>query len=165
MTLLPGVAWSTQESLEDSLQRSAEELAWRLERCRNLGLTLAIEPHLGSVAATTSATARLLELTPDLTLTLDYGHFISQGVESVAVHRFLDHASHIHARGAGDGRLQVRLSDNQIDFATIIRRLVDQSYSGFVSVEYVWIKWQDCDCVDTLSETIMLHTFLQEALS
>src|SRR5208283_5436861 len=62
MSLLPGVHFPT-ESEEDSLKRCVDELAWRVEAAAKVGVTLSVEPHLGSLISTPQAASRLLDLT------------------------------------------------------------------------------------------------------
>src|SRR6266545_26211 len=80
ITGLPGVPWEG-ESRETSLKGSAEELAWRAEQARQVGVVFAIEPHLGSIVPTPQTAMQLVELAPGLTLTLDYTGYV--GVEYV----------------------------------------------------------------------------------
>ena len=103
MTGLPGVPH--ERGGEWDLTTAAEEAAWRLDQCRQAGVVYAIEPHVGSICADTASVHKLLSLVKDLTLTLDYGHFISLGEDSAAVHTLLPHASHLHARCGARGQL------------------------------------------------------------
>lgn len=160
MTLLPGVHFQ-DESYEDSLTRSSEELAWRAEAASKLGIVLGVEAHIGSIAPTPAQALRLLELTPNLTLTLDYGHFTCQGIPDDDVALLIPHASHFHARAASKGKLQASLNENTIDFARILRIMRDFGYSGYIVLEYVWTEWMRCNEVDNLSETVLLRDQLR----
>lgn len=164
MSLLPGVHFK-DESYEASLKRCAEELAWRVQAAAKLGIALAVEPHVGSIASTPSKALQLLDLTPGLTLTLDYGHFICQGISNSEIDPLLARASHFHARAASKDRLQVSLGENEIDFARILRRLEKRGYAGYIALEYVWTKWMRCNEVDNLSETILLRDRLRSIAS
>src|SRR5579875_3633970 len=79
LSLLPGIHF-VEESYEDSLKRCADELAWRVEAAARVGVIFAVEMHLGSIAPTPPQAQRLLQMTPGLTLTLDYTHFTCQGI-------------------------------------------------------------------------------------
>lgn len=160
MSLLPGVHFES-ESAGDSLKRSAEELAWRVETATKVGVTLSVEPHLGSLISTPAAAAQLLEMTPGLTLTLDYGHFAYQGIPDAEVEPLMGRTSHFHARGACPGKLQTTMGENAIDFDGVIRAMDKVKYSGFVVLEYVWTEWMDLNRVDNLSETIILRDLLR----
>jgi len=160
MSLLPGVHFPS-ESEEDSLRRSADELAWRVEAAAKVGVTLSVEAHLGSLIPTPQAVARLLDMTPGLTLTLDYGHFTYQGIPDSEVEPLLARTSHFHARGACAGRLQSTMAENTIDFDGVLRAMRKVNYRGFVVLEYVWVEWMDLNRVDNLSETVILRDLLR----
>jgi sugar phosphate isomerase/epimerase len=159
-TTLPGVH-NPDEAKEDSLQRASEELAWRVEQAREHGITFSVEAHIGSIVPTPEAAARLVEMTPGLTLTLDYTHFTRIGLADSAVEPLVKYASHFHARGACKGRLQATFKQNTIDYARILKVMKQTGYAGFVGIEYVWIDWEHCNEVDNLSETILLRDFLR----
>jgi sugar phosphate isomerase/epimerase len=159
ITLLPGVLFEA-ESQGDSLKRSAEELSWRVESASKLGIVLAVEPHVDSLIATPQLAGRLLDLAPDLSLTLDYGHFIYQGISDDEIEPLLARASHFHARAACPGKLQAPFEENAVDFARVLRAMETGGYDGYVALEYVWTDWMGCNQVDNLSETILLRDFL-----
>ena len=156
LTGLPGLHWDG-ETLETSIKRSAEELAWRAALAEQLGIVYAVEPHLGSVVSTPAAVLQLLEWAPGLTLTLDYTHFAYQGIPDDAVEPLIAHASHFHARGACKGRLQAPRAENVIDYPRILREMQRVGYAGFVGIEYVWQEWERNNEVDNVSESVMLR--------
>jgi len=163
LTMLPGVLFA-DESEQSSFARSAEELAWRVEVAAEAGIPFGVEPHIGSIAATPHDAQALIEATPGLSLTLDYGHFISQGFASDEIEPLIRFASHFHARCAAPGRLQCSSTQNTVDFQRVIRVMAEQNYRGAIGVEYVWIDWQQCNEVDNLSETILLRDLIREAM-
>lgn len=163
VTLLPGVHFN-QETYDDSLKRAAEELAWRTEAAAKCGVVLAVEPHVGSVISTPQNALRLLDLTPGLTLALDYGHFSCQGIPDEQIEPLLPHASHFHARAARNGKLQAALAENTIDFHRILRKLKETRYGGYFAIEYVWTEWMRCNEVDILSETVLLRDLLLNSM-
>lgn len=162
LTLIPGIHF-VQETYEDSLKRSADELAWRTEVAAKSGITLAVEAHVGSIAATPVQAKGLLELVPGLTLTLDYTHFTYLGLPDAEIEPLLTAASHFHARGACQGKIQACLKENTIDYPRALRAMERINYSGFVVLEYVWVDWMRCNEVDNLSETILLRDLLQSS--
>jgi sugar phosphate isomerase/epimerase len=164
MTGLPGVNFEG-ESPADSLDRCASELAWRVDQAKAVGIVFSVEAHLGSLAPAPEIAAKLVEKTPGLTLTLDYGHFTYQGIADSVVEPLMAHASHFHARCARPKRLQAPLKDNAIDYAAILRAMKRTNYSGWVGLEYVWVDWEHCNEVDNLSETILLRDHLREVTS
>lgn len=160
VTTLPGVRFE-EESESDSLQRCSEELAWRAAEAQRHGITFAVEAHIGSIVPTPKGAARLVAMTPGLTLTLDYTHFIKVGLADAEVEPLVRYASHFHARGACQGRLQASFKQNIIDYARVLRRMKQVGYRGYVGIEYVWIDWEHCNEVDNLSETVLLRDFLR----
>jgi len=160
VTALPGVLFE-EESAADSYARCHEELAWRLEQSSAAGIAFGVEAHVGSIVPTPRQAMELVKAVSGLTLTLDYTHFTRDGLPDSDVEPLLAHASHFHVRGACRGRLQCSFKDNEIDYGRIVDLMKQQSYSGYVGVEYVWIDWEHCNEVDNLSETILFRDFLR----
>ena len=63
LTGLPGVEWDGVP-FETSLQRSADELAWRVEQARQAGVVYSVEAHFGSIVPTPQKAMQLLAATP-----------------------------------------------------------------------------------------------------
>ncbi|MCA9043678.1 MAG: sugar phosphate isomerase/epimerase [Planctomycetaceae bacterium] len=160
VTALPGATFEG-ESEADSIARSCDELAWRVEESKSAGIVFGTEAHVGSIVPTPDKALALVEAVPGLTLTLDYTHFTRAGLPDSAVEPLLAHASHFHVRGACEGRLQCAFKDNVIDYNRILELMNVKSYSGYVGVEYVWIDWEHCNEVDNLSETILFRDFIR----
>ena len=156
VTTLPGVHFE-EEPYEASLDRSTEELAWRVERAAEASVVFGVEAHVGSIVPTPNQALALVERVPGLTLTLDYTHFTRAGLPDEAVEALVAHASHFHVRGAREGRLQASFKDNTIDYARVAARMKKTAYSGWVGIEYVWIDWEHCNECDNLSETIQFR--------
>jgi sugar phosphate isomerase/epimerase len=164
VTLLPGIRWPGRPET-DSLERAADELQWRAERARRVGLRCSIEPHIGSVVPTPEAVARLLERASDLELTLDYTHFVAQGIAEELVDGLIDRARHIHARGARPGRAQCAVKDSAIAYERIVDELLARGYEGYLAIEYVWIDWEHMNECDNVSETVLLRDRLRAHLA
>ena len=160
LTLPPGMHFE-DEDFELSFARAAEELNWRCEAAARLGVRLAVEPHLGSVIATPELTRRLLDACPLLSLTLDYSHFISQGVAEDEIEPLVADASHLHLRCSRVGKVQCSLVENSVDFIRLIDALRRNDYAGWVRIEYVWTDREQWDKVDNLSETLLLRNYLR----
>jgi sugar phosphate isomerase/epimerase len=141
LTGLPGV-WHKGAKQADDLALAVEEACWRQRAASDAGVSCAI-----------ARTRALLDSVPGLTLTLDYGHFVFANIQSREIHALLPYASHIHVRGAAPKKLQTPMSENQIDFGGMMRRLYQQKYSGFLAVEYGWVDWEQCNRTDNVSET------------
>jgi sugar phosphate isomerase/epimerase len=163
MTILPGVIFAG-EPWEAAAERAAAGLRVRVERAAAAGLRLSVEPHQGSFIDTPERTARLLEMTPGLTLTLDYGHFVFGGAAEDDIEALLPAAAHVQCRGGRTGVLQADMRANSIDFPRMVRGLVDVGYQGFLAAEYVWAEWHRCNEVDNLTETVALRDLLGKAL-
>ena len=164
LTILPGIDWPG-ETHEASLLRSADALLARVASARARGVRLSVEPHLGSVAQTPESAEELCTLAPGLELTLDYSHFIYQGFAHDEIAALSPRARHVHVRGARAGRMQVPLRESTIDFEGMVGALEATGYSGDLSLEYLWIDWEQLNECDTLSETILLRDRLLDRLA
>jgi sugar phosphate isomerase/epimerase len=156
MTMLPGISWPGQ-SVQDSMTRAAEELQWRAERAAHLGLRFSVEPHIGSIVSTPEAVSQLLDLAPGLELTLDYTHFVAQGIPEHRVDPLIARARHFQARGARPGRAQCAMKDSTISYERIVDQMIASGYDGYIAIEYVWIEWEGMNECDNLSETVLLR--------
>ncbi len=156
VTGLPGIDWEGVPH-DTSLKRAADELAWRAEQARLVGVVYSVEAHLGSVAPTPAEAKALIDLAPGLTLTLDYTHFVKQNFSQEECETLMPYAAHYHARGAEPGRLQSSMSANKVDFRRVLDAMERAGYHGYMGVEYVWTEWEHCNEVDNLSETVLLR--------
>ena len=161
MTILPGVHWA-DESLDASFTRCARELTWRLKYAADEGVTVSVEAHLGSIVPTPDDAKRLIDAVPGLTLTLDYTHFVYQGFSDADCEALLPYASHFHARGGAEKRLQTSLKRSTIDYRRVLQQMKKIKYSGYFAIEYVWIDWEGCNETDNLSETILLRDLAKD---
>ncbi|MFV0336878.1 MAG: sugar phosphate isomerase/epimerase family protein [Chthoniobacterales bacterium] len=159
ITGLPGVLHKENDPA-NNWEIAVEEATWRLNLCRQHEITYAIEAHVGSILPDPKTTLRFLKDVPNLTLTLDYGHFIYQEMSNEDCHPLLPYASHFHARGGAPGALQSTVPDNTIDFQNIVRHLKNAKYSGYYCLEYVWVDWENCNRTDNISETLRLRDLL-----
>lgn len=159
VTILPGVAFKT-ESRAESLARAAEELRWRVDCAAAMKLTVAVEPHVGSIADTPERAMQLAALVPGLGFTLDYAHFTRVGFPDHVIEPLTARATHFHARCARKGRLQSSFKENKIDFRRAVAALSRRNFKGWIALEYVWIDWEHCNEVDVVSETIQLRDHL-----
>jgi hypothetical protein len=92
ITMLPGVRFG-DESDEASIRRSAEKLKQRVAQAKDLGMELSVEGHVGSNVDTPDKLGRLVELTPGLTLTLDYTHYTFAGFSDTDIEPLMKHAA------------------------------------------------------------------------
>ena len=160
VTMLPGVDWPN-ESHQHSLARAADELQSRATEARERGLGFSIEAHVGSVCHRPTDVLKLCNLAPELRLTLDYTHFVSQGVAEQAIEPLAPLARHVQVRGVAHDRLQAPLKDTTLDFERMVDVLHTAGYDGYITVEYIWVAWKRLNEVDVLSETVMLRDRLR----
>lgn len=160
ITMVPGLDFETWGH-RDSLARAAEELQWRAEYLKREGMAFSVECHIGSVAASPVDALDLVAQAPDITLTLDYTHFIAPGFSQLEIDPLVPFARHVQARGGRPGRGQVGMRENTIDYEAVVDRLTESGYGGFVSVEYVWIDWERMNECDNVSETILMRDRLR----
>jgi sugar phosphate isomerase/epimerase len=160
VTILPGVHFES-ESYDASLDRAAAELAWRVKRATKHGIVFGVEAHIGSIVSDPETAGRLVEQVPGLTLTLDYTHFTRLGLPDAAVEPLVELSSHLHVRGARNGRLQESFANNVIDYERVYEAILASEYRGWIGIEYVWIDWEHCNECDNLSETIRFRDFFK----
>jgi sugar phosphate isomerase/epimerase len=156
ITMLPGIDWPN-ESHEASMRRAAEELQARAEEALDAGLEFSIEAHIGSVCHDPADVLQLCELAPTLRLTVDYTHFVSQGIAEAEIEPLAQFARHVQTRGVAFDRLQAPLKDSSLDFERMVDVLQAAGYNEFINVEYIWVDWKRLNEVDVLSETVMLR--------
>ena len=105
-----------------------------------------------------------MELAPGLKLSLDYPQFTYAGFSDSEIEPLLVHNRQLHCRGGAVGMMQASFRDNTIDYRHIIERLKEMDFSGYVSIEYVWMEWLDCNRTDNISETIQFRDFARAAI-
>lgn len=160
--ILPGIEWPDDA---DSFARAADELGWRAEQARAEGVRFSVEPHVGSVAPTPELALRLVDAAPGLEITLDYSHFVRQGLPEEEADALIPHTRHVHVRGASPQRVQTSVRDNTLDFERIVDALRAGGYEGYLTLEYVWLEWEHCNDCDNLAESILLRDRLRAALA
>jgi sugar phosphate isomerase/epimerase len=162
LTGLPGV-WHQGVDLTTDWSLAIDETRWRKAEAASAGVEYAVEPHVNSITSDPESALRFVQDT-GVTLTLDYGHFVYQGMGPQAADVLLPHASHFHARGSAKGQLQSTMKDNVIAFPAIRDALRARSYPGWICLEYVWVDWEGCNRTDNISETILLRDLLGGAM-
>jgi sugar phosphate isomerase/epimerase len=159
LTGLPGVSFEGVP-VEESFKRAIEESCWRAEEAARSGLKYAVEPHVESLIETPER-AKEFAMESGVTLTLDYGHFVATGCTNESVHPLVQHASHIHVRGAAPGELQSPVAGNTVDFMPALDAAL-KTEETLLCLEYVWVDWRGCNRADNVSETILLRNLLRE---
>jgi len=46
---------------------------------------------------------------------------------------------------------------NSINYSHVLRLMKEMNYQGYFAIEYVWMDWENCDDVDTVSETVLMR--------
>ena len=162
LSTLPGVRFES-ESRGDSFARAADELAWCVEQANAAGVVFSVEAHMWSIAPTPKLAAKLVDQTPGLTLTLDYGHYTAKGTPDAEIEPLLKHASHFHARATCKGLLQTTLAKNTVDYRRVVRAMKRVDYRGYIGLEYVRMDADMVPDVDNLAETVLLRDLMAKA--
>lgn len=152
LTILPGWPFPGVDR-ESNVELAAAELQRRAELAGEAGLRLSVEPHYRSIAETPAATLELLARAPDVSLALDYSHFVFQGIRQADLDPLIARTGHVHLRQAAPGVMQARAREGTIDFAAVLDALAAASYEGFLAIEYQCEDWLECRRVDCLTET------------
>jgi sugar phosphate isomerase/epimerase len=166
----PGMTMNSGAVFDDdaptaSLRRSAETLRRRVDSAARRGLEVRFEAAVGSNTDTPAKALELLSLVPGLKSTIDYCHFVFQGIDQADGDALLPHTGHVQCRGAAPGRMQVPFEENEIDYGRMIDRLQALGYQGFFSIEYVWMTMWDCNRTENTMETIRFRDFASATLA
>jgi sugar phosphate isomerase/epimerase len=164
MTILPGMPFA-EESWDVSFERSCEELRWRVDESSTRGVRLSVEPHHGSIVETPETAARLVDAVPGLELTLDYGHFTTQGIEDARIEPLLEHTRLMHLRPCRPGLVQSRMKDNTIDFDRMVDRLDELGFDGWLALEFVHDARPGCQDCDVIQEALLLGASVRDRLA
>lgn len=162
VTTLPGVLFDG-DTFDTALRRAAEGLRRRVDLAAASGLSTSVEPHTGSLIDTPDKTVQLLELVPGLQITLDYAHYVYAGVPQSEIDPLLPLARHLQCRPGRPGGLQVPVSEDAIDWASVVAQLNAAGYAGYLALEYTWQEWLGCNRVDTVGESALLRDVLRDA--
>jgi len=159
----PGMV-NAGQSLDVSRAESARQLCALAGIARRQGVTLTVEPHVGSNLESPGAVLELLSRTAGLRLTLDYSHFIHLGYRQEEIDALIPHAAHVHLRQARPGRLQERLELGTVNFAALLAALHAAGYDRWLTIEYCHQSFMDMTNVDVLSETLKMRDLVQAFL-
>lgn len=163
LSIAPGV-YNENESRGDSWSRCVDELKWRVQEAHDYGITLGVEPHVGSIIPRPKSAVKLISDVPGLTFTLDYTHFTRAGLPDSVIEPLVKHASHFHVRGACRGRLQANFDKNTIDYKRVLQVMNSTKFKGWIGIEYVWDTWERCNESDNLSETIKFRDYIKSLM-
>ncbi|HET9733427.1 MAG TPA: TIM barrel protein [Acidimicrobiales bacterium] len=144
-------------------ERACSELAWAVQEAADHGLSLSVEAHLNSIAATVGAAAALCAAVPGLHLTIDYSHFLASGVAQAEVDPLFGYARHAHVRQSRPGDLQCPVDDGALDVRAMLAAAAAAGYTGRYSVEFVHSTAWNMNSLDVLTETVQMRAALLNA--
>ncbi|MBN1680961.1 MAG: sugar phosphate isomerase/epimerase [Anaerolineae bacterium] len=135
ITVSPGIVH--RDGIDHSLARAVPALMRMLQAAEDTDLRVSFEAHMDSVAQTPEQALLLLEAVPGLSLTLDYSHFVYQGIVRREIEPLLEHVAHIQIRQARRGALQTAHDDGTINLPELLQDLREHGYRGALCVEYM----------------------------
>lgn len=103
------------------------------------GVVLCIETHINCLTEIPAAAVRLVESEPNLGLALDPSHFYAGPWQGRDFSITFPHSRIVHLRDAGNSpdKILVPPGEGIVDFAGILRGLLQSGYAGPLSVEYI----------------------------
>lgn len=163
VTISPGVQHPSMRP-EVAFETAITALTELMQVAGEKGVRLRVEPHVGSVLHTPELALEAAERT-GAKITLDYSHFYFLYVLPERTHKLIPFTDHFHLRPARMGALQVRWSENTIEFGDILQRLKDAGYRGAVSIECVCQDWYGANRIDVLTETAIIKRDVEQLLA
>ncbi|MCC6422640.1 MAG: sugar phosphate isomerase/epimerase [Phycisphaerales bacterium] len=122
---------------EESLSISVDVLRGLVGIASDAQLRLNVEPDVDSCVHTPEMALRLCHEVNGIVLTLDYSHFVCQGIDQKRVDSLLSFVRHMHVRQASVGRIVVDVDAGEIDYPLILSKLERVGYPGLFCVEYL----------------------------
>lgn len=160
ITISPGII--QPDGLEHSMARAVPALLRMLQAAEDTDLRISFEPHMDSVAQRPEYALLLLEAVPGLSVTLDYAHFVTQGIVRREIEPLMEHIAHVHVRQARRGVLQTRYDDGTINIAELVEDLYEIGYRGALTVEYMTtVGWHGMQKVSITRETVRTRDILR----
>lgn len=162
ITVSPGLIH--KDGPDHSLARAIPALLRMLQAADDTDLRISFEPHMDSVAQRPEQALLLLEAVPGLSVTLDYAHFVYQGLVSREIAPLLDHVAHVHIRQARRGALQTPHSEGTVNIPQLLQDLFSAGYRGALTVEYMTtFGWHGMMPVSISTETVRTRDALRAA--
>ncbi len=123
-------------------QRFADGLGRVVDRARELGIVLAVEPEPGLFIETAAEYAafktKFFPSDAVVKMNCDIGHLFCVGEDPAAVIRAMPgEVAHVHLEDIGSNRVHQHLTPGKgvIDFRQILSALVEIAYAGWVTIE------------------------------
>ncbi len=163
ITISPGIIHK-EDGEEHSRARAIPALLRMLQAAEDTELRIAFEPHMDSVAERPEHALLLLEAVPGLSITLDYAHFVTQGIIRREIEPLLDHIAHVQIRQARRGVLQTTFEDGTINIGQLVEDLDAAGYRGTLTVEYMTtFGWHGMQKVRINREIVRTRDILRSA--
>jgi sugar phosphate isomerase/epimerase len=124
-------------NFDQAISNSLRVLKKIVSGSTNIGVTIAIETHVGSLAEEYKDALRFNSEIPELKLAYDPSHFIMSGFDLSGSETLLQHAAHIHLRNAVKGNFQAPMEDGDLDFMWVLDAIDRSGYAAAVSIEYI----------------------------
>jgi hypothetical protein len=100
-----------------------------------------------------------------LTISLDYGTFLQDGITESEVNTLLCAVSHLRVRGTRPGAFQVAWKENSVNYQRTVEILRATGYDGVFAADYVWDPSRGRNRNDVLGETLQMRASLEHATS
>ena len=128
------------------------------------GVLLNIEADCDSCAHTPEAAAELCRRVSGLGLTLDYSHFICQGIPAERVEQLHQYTRNIHIRQAAPDQIVTDVDKGTIDYADVVQKLEASGYTGLYCIEYLTLGAAARASSPSESRTIAMMNEMQQHL-
>lgn len=162
ITISPGIIH--EDGLEHSLARAVPALLRMLQAAENTDLRISFEPHMDSVAQRPEQALLLLDAVPGLSVTLDYAHFVTQGIVRREIEPLMEHIAHVQMRQARRNALQTTHDQGTIDMLQLVEDLHNAGYRGTLTVEYMTtFGWHGMQQISISRETVRTRDALNAA--
>lgn len=160
ITVSPGLV--NKDGPDHSLARAIPALLKMLQAAEDTDLRISFEPHMDSVAQKPEQARLLLEAVPGLSVTLDYAHFVCQGIVRREIGPLMEHVAHVHIRQAKRGILQTRHDDGALNLQQLLQDLQEAGYRGALTVEYMTtFGWHGMKQISISNETVRTRDALR----
>ncbi|MBI5957139.1 MAG: sugar phosphate isomerase/epimerase [Chloroflexi bacterium] len=162
VTISPGLI--QKDGADHSLARAIPALLRMLQSAEDTDLRISFEPHMDSVAQKPEQARLLLEAVPGLSITLDYSHFICQGIVRREIEPLMEYVAHVQVRQAKRGVLQTAYDDGTLNIPELLQDLHNTGYRGALTVEYMTtFGWHKMKEVKISTETVRTRDALRAA--
>ena len=163
ITISPGIV-QKEDGPDHSLARSIPALLRMVQAAEDTDLRISFEPHLDSVAPKPAQALLLLEAVPGLSITLDYAHFVCQGIARREIEPLLEHVAHVQIRQAKRNVLQTAHNDGAVNLQQLLEDLHNAGYRGVLTVEYMTtFGWHGMKKISISTETVRTRDALRAA--